>query len=93
MNDPATIGGASDAAELSCRELVALVTEYLDGALDLGDRARFEAHLAACAGCQRHLDQMRRTIDSVGRLAEDDLDPDVRDRWLSAFRSWKATSR
>lgn len=90
MSDAETIKEARAADELSCRELVALVTEYLDGALEPAARARFDAHLADCVGCQRHLDQMRRTIDSVGRLAEEDLEPAIRARWLAAFRSWKS---
>ncbi len=31
-------------AELTCQELVELVTEYLEGTLSPADRARFEAH-------------------------------------------------
>jgi anti-sigma factor RsiW len=32
--------------DLSCQELVELVTDYLDGALAPVQRARFEAHVA-----------------------------------------------
>ena len=53
-------------ADLSCRELVELVTEYLEGALPEGERARFEAHLANCAGCETYLEQVRATIALVG---------------------------
>ena len=31
--------------EMSCKELVELVTDYLEGALPPEDRARFDAHL------------------------------------------------
>lgn len=93
MSDAETANGTGAAGELSCRELVALVTDYLEGALSPTERVRFEAHLAVCTGCRRHLDQMRRTIASVGRLAETDLDPEARTRWLTAFRSWSGTSR
>ena len=34
------------AEQLSCQELVELVTDYLDGALSPRDRARFDAHIA-----------------------------------------------
>jgi anti-sigma factor RsiW len=88
MNDA---GAAEETVqgEMTCRELVGLVTDYLDGALEPAACLRFEAHLARCTGCRRHLDQMRRTIRSVGRLAEEDLDAAARDRWLGAFRTWK----
>ena len=74
---------------ITCRELVELVTDYLDGALPEQERARFEAHLDRCDGCSRHLGQMRATIATLGHLRENDLDPALRDRLLTAFRDWK----
>ena len=59
-----------EAVSLTCRELVDLVTEYLEGALPPSDRARFDEHLAACGGCTAYLDQMRRTLVLVGSLTE-----------------------
>jgi anti-sigma factor RsiW len=47
---------------MSCRELVELVTDYLEGALSPEDVARFEAHVAGCPGCAAYLEQMRTTI-------------------------------
>ena len=76
--------------ELACRELVELVTDYLEGALDAGTRARFEAHLAGCDGCTAYLQQVEQTIVAVGRLREDDLEPDAREALLAAFRSWRS---
>ena len=45
--------------EMSCRELVEVITDYLEGALGPDDRRRFEAHLAACPYCLTYLDQTR----------------------------------
>ncbi len=53
-------------ADLSCRELVELATDYLEGALPEAELARFEAHLAGCAGCEAYLEQVRATIALVG---------------------------
>ena len=78
--------------ELTCREMVELVSTYLDGNLDPQDRALFEAHLAMCDGCSAYLDQMRRTLAVIGSLREESLDPAVRDRLLHAFRDWKRQS-
>lgn len=75
---------------MSCRELVALVTEYLEGTLGQADRGRFEEHLAACDGCGAYLDQMRKTIVLAGRLREEDVTPAARERLLASFRDWKA---
>ena len=76
--------------DLTCMELVTIVTEYLDGALSPGDRARFDRHLAECGGCSAYLDQMRRTIRVAGSLSEDAIPADARDALLRAFRGWKA---
>ena len=80
----------SDTAELSCQELVELVTDYLEGALPDVDRARFENHVARCAGCRAYLEQMRSTIRLVGRLAPSDVDPAAEETLLAAFRDWKS---
>lgn len=64
-----------DAAELTCQELVELVTEYLEHTLPPIDVARFEAHLSGCTGCTNYVEQARRTIDLTGRLTEDSLPP------------------
>jgi predicted anti-sigma-YlaC factor YlaD len=77
--------------ELTCQELVEIVSDYLEGALPEADRERFDAHLEICEGCRRYLDQMRTTIRVVGTLSEDDLDPGARDQLLQLFREWKRT--
>jgi len=75
--------------DLTCQELVELVTEYLEGTMPAEARARFEAHLATCTGCRRYLDQMRRTISLLGRLSEDSIGDEAREALLGAFRHWK----
>ena len=74
---------------LTCEELVELVTEYLETALSPTDRMRFEEHMMTCPSCQAHLDQMRHTIETVGRLSTDALPPDAEHDLLDAFRDWK----
>ncbi len=76
-------------SELTCQELVELMTDYLEDALSQADRLRFEEHLGICPGCATYLDQMRRTIEVTGHLGGESLDPRVRDRLLDLFRDWK----
>jgi len=76
---------------MSCRELVNLVNEYLEGGLESDDRARFEAHLEECEGCVNYLNQMRATINLVGRLTEESVPVPAIDKLMTAFRNWKAT--
>jgi anti-sigma factor RsiW len=53
---------------MTCREVVELVTEYLEGGLPDEERWRFEAHLHRCEACVRYLEQIRQTVRLVGRL-------------------------
>ncbi len=75
--------------KLTCQELVELVTEYLEGTLPPEERLRFDEHLAACRHCRVYLNQMRRTIGTLGRLTEDSIAPAARERLLATFRNWK----
>lgn len=75
---------------MTCRELVELVTDYLEGALPPQEQARFEEHLALCRGCATYLDQMRRTVALVGKLTEREISPEAAQALLAAFRDWKS---
>lgn len=72
--------------EISCRDVVELVTEYLEGALPASDRVTFEQHLADCPGCAEYLAQMRETIRLTGESPDGDIPPDVLDELVAAFR-------
>jgi anti-sigma factor RsiW len=76
-------------SELSCKELVELVTDYFDAALPLEERREFEHHIELCAGCTEHIEHLRLTIRAVGTLREDSLQPAAREELLAAFRDWK----
>jgi anti-sigma factor RsiW len=76
--------------ELSCQELVELVTDYLEGTLPSELHDRFERHIAHCSGCQAYLKQMRATIRATGTLTVDSLTPDAERTLLDAFRGWRS---
>jgi anti-sigma factor RsiW len=76
-------------AHLSCRELVELVTAYLEGTLPPGARKRFEAHLVECDGCTTYLEQMRTTIRLSGALRVEDVSPQAERLLLLAFQEWR----
>ena len=77
--------------ELTCAQVVELVTAYLDDRLASEDAERFEEHLAFCDGCSTYLEQKRATIAATGRLRGDELPPGLQDRLLEAFRDWRST--
>jgi anti-sigma factor RsiW len=75
--------------ELTCQELVELVTDYLEGALAVRDRERFEAHLLDCDECPIYLEQIRMTIRTVGTLTEQRMSQSAKDDLLRRFSTWK----
>lgn len=76
--------------QMSCREMVELVTDYLEGALAGADRERFEAHVAICDGCQSYIEQMRLTLRALGRIPEEAISAGAREELLRAFRDWRS---
>jgi Putative zinc-finger len=78
-------------SELTCKDLVELVTDYLEDRLPLAEKMRFELHVCTCTGCRVYLAQMRSVIRLSGRLAEEDLSPAAQDDLLAVFRNWRST--
>jgi anti-sigma factor (TIGR02949 family) len=75
--------------DMTCTEIVELITEYLEGGLSTADRERFEEHIGFCDWCLAYLDQMRHTISAVGQLCEEDLPEELQRSLLDAFRDWR----
>ena len=75
--------------DISCQELVELVTDYVEAVLPEADRARLEAHLAECPHCEEYVAQMRQTIDVVGALTAEAISPERQQQLLEAFRGWR----
>ncbi len=75
---------------MKCRDVVELMTDYLEGALSPADAARFEEHIAGCDGCRAYLEQMRMTRRLTGRLADEPMQDALRDELVAAFRTWRS---
>jgi anti-sigma factor RsiW len=74
---------------ITCREVVELVTDHFEGKLPADKAELFEQHLNFCEGCAWYVEQMRATVTAVGRISEEDIPPETRERLLTAFRDWK----
>ena len=77
-----------NAPDLTCVELVELVTDYLEDGLSEAERRRFEDHVRDCEACANYLDQIQETIAVVGRIEPDDLSEGAKAELLAAFRGW-----
>jgi len=74
--------------DLSCQELIELVTSYLEGRLGGDEAAAIDAHLRECPGCDAYVAQMRALV----RVASADREPELERlaaRLLPAFRSFR----
>jgi anti-sigma factor RsiW len=77
--------------EITCREFVELVTDYIEGQLAEARRIEVEIHLGACEGCEAYLAQIRATIAGLRALARAEDFPRTRAQALAAFRELRAT--
>ena len=75
--------------ELTCQELVELITAYLENALPT-EQQRFEHHLTYCRGCRAYMDQMRVTLRLLGTLSAEDIPETMQQELLAAFRGLRA---
>jgi len=73
---------------MTCQELVELVTDYLEGALDEETADRFERHLSVCPGCEAYLNQMRETASLLGEIPVETLSDEMQTTLLDAFRDF-----
>jgi anti-sigma factor RsiW len=72
--------------ELVCRDVVEVVTDYLEGAMPSAERQRFEVHLAECPFCVEYVEQMRTVGGALRGISPDELPPERREALLAAFR-------
>jgi anti-sigma factor RsiW len=75
--------------DLVCRDVVEVVTDYLEGDMAPDERRRFDEHLADCDGCQAYVEQMRTVIRLAGRPTVEAVPPETMAGLLRAFRDWR----
>jgi predicted anti-sigma-YlaC factor YlaD len=77
---------------LTCRDVTARVTDYLERDLPWWGRLQFRLHLAMCAVCRRYVGQMRTTTELLHHLKEQPEQPASIDPVLrEAFRAQRAS--
>jgi len=72
---------------LACRQVVELVTDYLEGDLPDAVRSAVERHLQTCPPCVTYIEQMRSTACSLRDVPVESISPEVLEELVSAFRS------
>jgi predicted anti-sigma-YlaC factor YlaD len=87
------VAGKIHPPDLTCSEIVELVTGYLEGALSKSDRVAFERHLVWCGMCRDYLDQVRTAITLTGTAEVEEPPSPMREWLVEAFRNWKRNRR
>lgn len=77
------------AEHITCQEVVELVTDYIERELPPEEASLFEQHLNFCDGCVVYVEQMRATNATVGRVREENVPAETKDKLMTAFREWK----
>ncbi|HEX8034897.1 MAG TPA: zf-HC2 domain-containing protein [Ktedonobacterales bacterium] len=91
MDSETDNAGAREGVQLTCRELVELVTAYRDGALSPVEHQRFEEHVADCPPCERYVEQIDLTVRAAGGITHEVEDSHMTQALLRIFRDWKAS--
>jgi len=66
--------------DLTCREAIGLLGDFLEAALTPAQLAGLDRHLAGCAPCQAYLATYRRTRDLTVRTERVEMPPEMRKR-------------
>ncbi len=64
----------------NCRELIAVILEYLEGEMTPADVEEFEKHLARCAPCRAYLATYRKTKALVGDVSRIEMPEEMKER-------------
>jgi len=75
--------------EISCKQLVDLMADYLEESISDEARAQFEQHLAECGYCSAYVQQMHMTINLTKKLSESEASKPAPSELLDIFRKWK----
>ena len=75
--------------DITCREIVEIVNDYVEGVLSPTEREAVELHLNLCDGCTDYLEQLRLAIKLTGELPADRLSPELEQELCLAFRSFR----
>ena len=74
--------------DITCKQLVDLVADYMEEAISDESRAQFEQHLAECGYCSAYMQQMNFTVKLTKQLTDDEIKPAPKEL-LDVFRKWK----
>jgi anti-sigma factor RsiW len=80
-------------ADRRCKRIFAMLSDYLDGALPVGDCRKLERHLEGCKPCIAFLESLKTTVEACRRYGQNKklnlpppLPPEMRARLVASLR-------
>lgn len=70
--------------DISCKELIELIVDYLEGNLDPEASKEFDFHIKDCIDCYAFLNTYKKTVSLSAQLPCEDIPEELRIR-LTAF--------
>jgi anti-sigma factor RsiW len=72
-------------AGLHCGEVLADLSDHLDGRLSFDRAERIDEHLAGCAGCRRFSGEVTAAVRALRQLPDAPLSPEIEERLAEAL--------
>ncbi|HET9209669.1 MAG TPA: zf-HC2 domain-containing protein [Thermoanaerobaculia bacterium] len=72
-------------AGLHCGEILADLSEHLDGRLSLDRAERIDEHLAGCPECGRLLGGVTAAVRALRQLPDEPLPPEIEERLIQSL--------
>jgi hypothetical protein len=79
--------GAQWLPQKTCKEIAALVSDYLHDNLEARLRRQFEEHLKICPDCIAFLKTFRKTVSLIPSVRAEDMPDHVRQNILTFLKS------
>lgn len=79
----------SHAHSMSCRDMAAHLSEYLDGELQAGLRALIDEHRGDCPPCEAFIRTLARTVEAVRAQPREPLSAGLKNSLADALRRAK----
>lgn len=92
VSEPALREAERVAAGLHCGEVLAELTEHLDGRLSRDRARRIDEHLEECAGCRRFEGEVTAVVRALRQLPDEALPPEVEETLVAALRAGESPS-
>ena len=86
----------SSSTDITCREVIEFLLDYLEGELPADRRRAFERHMAICPSCVAYMDSYQRSVrmgKAVMRASDQSAKGQAPEGLLHAIRAARAATR